>query len=144
MPVDPHELSVKEVAELMAMTDMIEEWLHAVRGIVLLHLQRGRKVPGWKLVYGRTQRQWRDARAVAKALLAMGFKPDQIAPRSLLGVPGVEALLKEAGKMQGKGKARTMPKPIARLVQRTVPAMHVAPIDDPRPPVQRGQEFKER
>lgn len=140
-PVQPNDVTRAELAQLMRQVPIFEAWLKAVYAEAFRILQRGQKLPGFKLVHGRTSRSWGNERAVAKALLALGFKPDEIAPRSLLGIPGIESLLRKAKKAKNvKGKLQ-LPGSIARHIKRGVPPLHVAPEEDPRAAVTRGSEF---
>lgn len=137
-------LTAKELEELMVHFETIEAWMKAVRAAVLEELMRGRKSKLWKLVQGRSTRGWKDAQRVMKILIQLRIPIDSFAPRELLGVVKVEALLKKRKLAKTiKGKVR-MPTYIARQVKRSEPPLHVARIDDPRPAVRRGQEFEGR
>lgn len=144
---DPKDMTVKERAEFLRKAPMIESCIEAVRTAALKDMLANKKIPGWKLVYGKTSRFWQDARAAAKWLISKGFKPEDISkPRAFFGVPDVERLLK-ARKMliiTGKGKDRKveLPPALLRAVGRTMPPVHIAPEDDARQAIQRGAEFK--
>lgn len=134
-PLDPKGLSNKELGRLWPMLDVFEHWVKAVRGAILTEWLASRKVPGTKLVRGRQgNRAWKHEERVAE-LLAKVFKPDQYMPRSLLGVPDVERLFK------ARKRGAVLPPKLAALVNRAPGALHVARADDPRPTVQRGEEF---
>lgn len=139
LPIEADELSNKQLATIMSFTDVIEAWLKEVRGLALTTLQRGQKIPGWKLVFGKSTRSWKDEAKARALLVAQGLKPDEVAPRSVVSVAQAEKLLK--ARTTGKKKDFELPRVLAGQVARSTPALHVAKEDDPRKPVVRGQEF---
>lgn len=56
----------------------------------------GEKIPGWKLVEGRSNRKYADVDAVKNTLLAEGYEPEQVLSKP--EVLGVSALEKSIGK----------------------------------------------
>lgn len=138
------DLTTKELEGLMTHFEAIEAWMKAVRAAILEELMRGRKSKLWKLVQGRSTRSWKNEQKVMALLHGLRFPEDSYAPRELVGVAKVEALLKKRKLAKTiKGKV-VIPPYLARLVQRSEPPLHVARIDDPRPAVRRGQEFEGR
>lgn len=139
---EPQELTDRELGELLQHLPIVEAWIRAVYAAALESMLRGRRVPGIKLVRGRSSRYWSDDAKVAK-LLAKTYKIDvnEFAPRKLVGVAKVEALLVRAGKAKRTKGVVAIPRPLAVLVGRTQAAIHIAPENDPRPAVQRGEEF---
>lgn len=138
-PQDPDTLSDDELARAMQASVIIEAWIHAVRGRVLNMLRGGAVLPGWKLVLGRSTRQWPEDDDEINALLAkvhsMLGDPKLYAPRQLLS----PAQLEKVFTSQRRG-----PEFRAQLVQfirRSTPDVHVAPEHDPRDEYQPGSEF---
>lgn len=136
-PIDPTTLNDSELSRAMAAADLIEAWAHAVRGRVLAMLLSGRPLDGWKLVAGRSTRDWRedavpDVLAQAHAVLG---DPKLYAPRMLLSPAQLEKAYQKL--RQGKQFRESMPQYIAR----STPGAHVAPATDPRPEYTPGSEF---
>lgn len=144
-PTDPNTLSVAELARAMAAADMIEAWAKAVRGRVLAMLLAGRELPGWKLVAGRSTRTWREDETgdiIRQAHDDFG-DPKVYAPRVLLSVAQLETAYKDARPEGVKAKERVaeFQRVYQRYIQRSTPAPHIAPTDDPRPAFIPGSEF---
>ncbi len=148
MAAQAQDLSNKELADIILSMPVIESFFKACYAEALREMvERRRKVPGLKPVLGRTQRMWKDERAIAKALHALGLTPDQIAPRHLVGIGDAEKLVRGVGAMVSKkaptgGTTYEFPVAIQKHVGRTLPTLHVAPATDPRPAYTQGQEFK--
>lgn len=111
-------------------------WASAIEAEALGRLMQDAKVPGFKLVEGRSNRAWSNLDQVKKALLTLGFSIDQVAPRELASPAGVETLLK-------KSKRAFEWDTIAPYITRPPGKLAIAPVTDPRPEITRGSEFKE-
>lgn len=69
-------------------------WYNDVKSFALGQLASGVKIPGFKLVEGRSNRVITDEKKVAELLLEAGFTEDEIMkPRELLGISKLEALI---------------------------------------------------
>lgn len=136
-PPDVQRLSNEELAGVLTKASLIESWLKDVRGAALRVLMAGGKVPGYKLVRGRTMRSFDNADQVQAQLARAGFEIDEYAPRTLLSVAGVEALFKQ------RKRGASLPQRILAHVVASTPAIHVAPEHDRRVAYTRGEEFHE-
>jgi hypothetical protein len=143
---DPREMTDKELAWAVKNIKVFDKWLKALHGYALEYMLAGNTLPDRKLVLGRKQRYFANEKEVIKLLKRMKFDEDEFAPRSLIGVPGVEDLFakrrSEAGVRLKKDQPR-MPQPFYELINYTKPKIHIADSSDPRPAVERGQEFSE-
>lgn len=145
-PPNPHDLTMEELARAQAAADLIEAWVHAVRGRVLELLLSGRELPGWKLVQGRSTRAWDEDQMdeAARAAHEHLGDPRLYAPRVLLS----PAQLEDAFKLHARQPKELVKDARARFkatfapyIARSTPAIHVAPEHDPRPAYTPGTEF---
>ncbi len=61
---DPRALSHEHVGQMLGQLDSIEHWINSVRMYAQNELERGREIPGWKLVAKQARRQWANDGAV--------------------------------------------------------------------------------
>lgn len=141
---EPNEITPKQLGQLLkAWHDIIEPWGHALYASALEMLLAGKRVDGQKLVLGKTTRRFGHINKTARLLYRQfGFSKDEIAPRKLLTVAGVEKLFKKRVK-RGR-KSDPLPPPIKELIIPSNPSIRVAREDDPRREYRRGSEFQER
>lgn len=66
------------VADILKAEPMISAWLKAVKDRALAQLLNGEEIPGYKVVSGRSSRDWKDGEAVVAALLGHGCSADDI------------------------------------------------------------------
>ncbi len=92
-PKDPLNLDNDDIVEILDKSDMISSWLKAVRKQAFIELNCGRNVPGYKLVIGKTNRNWTDESVVEKALKRAKLKVTQIFTRKLISPAQAEKLL---------------------------------------------------
>lgn len=114
----------------------VRAWASAIEAEALARIALDKKIPGFKLVEGKSNRAWANEDKIKKRLMTMGFILDEIAPRELLSPAGVETLLKKAKRSFEWGT-------IAPLVTRPPGKLAIAPETDPRPEITRGSEFGE-
>lgn len=50
----------QDLGEVLAKADIIANWVSAVRAFAYAEAQRGREIPGWKLVAKRPTRKWKE------------------------------------------------------------------------------------
>lgn len=134
-PRAPETLTKEELTTLMPLFPMIEDWMGAVRAHVQSMLERGEEVPGWKLVQKRAVRKWTDEGDVRAALLASGWKTEDIDTEPELRSPAqIEKLL---------GKKRFAEKLGDSHVVKVSSGVTLAAAHDNRPAVvlTRGEEF---
>lgn len=91
----PSELSIDEVAEVIDIADRLANWSKLVKDYALDQaVNHGVSYPGFKLVEGRSNRQYAvDDTLVAAALIGKGYKDDDIWPRKLKGITDLEKYL---------------------------------------------------
>lgn len=119
-------MSPERIAEVLTIAPMFIEWFKDVQAYALGQLMQGKKIPGFKLVEGRSIRQIIDPEAVKKKLLDMGFKEDDILkPREMLPLTSLEKLVGK--KLFAYEFADYIEKPMGKLT--------LASEDDRRPEV---------
>jgi hypothetical protein len=90
----PELLTDEEIGEVLKQADELKAWVSDVFEYALIQARdHGKKFPGWKLVEGRSVRQYADENAVAKKLTEAGYKEDQIFQKKLFGITSIEKLL---------------------------------------------------
>lgn len=118
----PDRLSDKRLAEVLTAKKLIVSWLDAVEQHLKEKAERGEHVEGFKLVAGRSIRQWSDAEEASGKL------------EELLGQDAYERKLltpAKAEKMLGKAKAKA----IADLIVKPSGKPALVPESDPRPAI---------
>ena len=109
------------MSQMLQSADLLEQWLKDIRGLAHQVLEKGGKVPGYKLVAKRSTRQWVDDAAVAKDPRFLGLPMYE---QKLVSPAAAEKLLKKEGK--------ELPK---ELVVSISSGNTMASEDDPRPAV---------
>lgn len=90
----PEILTDEEIGEVLKQADELKAWVSDVFDYALVQARdHGKKFPGWKLVEGRSVRQYADEGAVAKKLTEAGYKEEQIYEKRLWGITAMEKLL---------------------------------------------------
>lgn len=115
----PITLTLDEIAALLPRLPLLKQWATDVEGHALATLAAGGILPGYKLVEGRSLRQWVDDEKAANLLLTLGCEPytqKVISPT-------------QAEKALGKAKAGQ----ITDLVVKPRGKPSLAPEHDPRP-----------
>jgi hypothetical protein len=83
------------MSQMLQSADLLEQWLKDIRGLAHQVLEKGGKVPGYKLVAKRSTRQWVDETEAEKHLaLLLG---SQAFKTELLSPAAAEKLLKKTG-----------------------------------------------
>ena len=122
-PVSAHLLSVDEIVKLLPKLGLLSQWAKDVEEHALSILTHGGALPGYKLVEGRSIRQWEpDEDIVAECLIEIGVDPDAIYTKKLISPTQAEKVL-------GRAKAGE----IADLVIKPRGKPTLAPEHDPRP-----------
>lgn len=91
---EPELLTTEELAQIFEQAPMLQEWVNAVSEHLLSKAISGEKIPGYKVVEGRSIRKWTDESAVQEVLTACDYTPDQFQVVKLAGIPAIEKLLK--------------------------------------------------
>lgn len=92
---EPELLTTEELAQVFEQAPMLQDWANAVSEHLLSKAISGEKIPGYKVVEGRSMRKWADENAVQEVLTARDYAPGQFQIVKLAGVPAVEKLLKK-------------------------------------------------
>lgn len=88
-------LGLNEIGKILFQADELKKWAEDIKKYALEQAEKhGEKVPGWKLVEGRSNRRYSDEDTVYETL-KKEYEEDRIAPRKLLGITAME---KEIGK----------------------------------------------
>ncbi|TLG71397.1 DUF2800 domain-containing protein [Culicoidibacter larvae] len=90
-------VSIDEIAEVISEIDTIRKWLTAVEKYALEEALSGTKVPGFKVVAGRSNRKYSDPDKIAKTLIDNGIAEALIYERNMLSITNLE---KAVGKKQ--------------------------------------------
>lgn len=92
---DPPLLSIEEVGEILLRADALKSWATDIEKYAFEQAEKhGVKVPGWKLVEGRSNRTYVDKQAVADTLLIEGYEKELIyEPETILGITAMEKVL---------------------------------------------------
>lgn len=116
-------LTTAQKVRIFEVKKQVEHFLDAIELDILGMLNRGEKVPGYKLVEGRSVRQWKDEELVASKLQAAQIDPWQ---KKLITITEAERKIgKEA---------------VDSLTVKSVPKLQVAPVSDKRPAVRPDSE----
>lgn len=135
--VETHGLKVRvpvlaphEVAEVLAMEPLVSLWLKRVRDQALTTMLNGEQVPGFKVVAGRSSRNWADDLETANLLQAAGYSREDITKTELLSVAAMEKAL-------GKKKVAEL---VGGQILTHTGAPTIAPETDKRPAYDRVAE----
>lgn len=82
---EPELLTTEELAQIFEQAPMLQEWVNAVSEHLLSKAISGEKIPGYKVVEGRSIRKWTDESAVQEVLTACDYTPDQFQVVKLAG-----------------------------------------------------------
>jgi hypothetical protein len=117
-------LTDEQMAQALAAKPLIEAWLSAVESEVKSRLSAGLGFAGYKLVEGRSNRQWSDERGAAARLVDLLGNDKAYTPPKLISPSQAEKAL---------GKKRSGD--IADLITKPAGAPTLAPETDPRPAI---------
>jgi len=119
----PETLSNEELGEALKMTETVKTWAARVEEYAARQLTEGVKLPGWKLVEGRSVRKITDQEGALRELQAAGFEPEMV-----LKAPELKTV-SDLEKMLGK-KGKELLKP---YISKPQGKPTLAPASDPRP-----------
>jgi hypothetical protein len=87
-------LSVEQIGNILEIAPMFIDWFKDVQAFALGQLAQGVKIPGYKLVEGRSNRIITDETKVKEILLEVGLTEDEIMkPREMLGISKLESIV---------------------------------------------------
>jgi hypothetical protein len=91
----PQELKPHELYKVLEASEIIKHWCDEVKAFAQAELERGAKVPGWKLVAKRSNRKWADEDVAATALSEV--LGNDAFETSVISITKAEKLLKKLG-----------------------------------------------
>lgn len=118
-------VSIEKVLQVYEQLPLLKTFIKAVEGRVFSELEAGNPVPGYKLVYGRASRSWKNEDAVVALLRNKKIEPYEY---KLLSPAKAEKAL-------GKSKHE-----VADLIQVDLGSPTIAPEDDKRKAILTAQE----
>lgn len=119
-------LTPEQLAQKMAATDLVEQWIKAVRSRVEANLLSRENVPGYKLVTGRQgPRKWVDTSSAEAELKRMRLKREEMYTFKVKSPAQIE-------KQMAEKYPRRWEK-LQQLVTQSPGKPHVTTEDDPRP-----------
>ena len=133
---EPPLLTDEEIVEVLDAADEYMKWISDLQGYALDQaVNNGKQWPGYKLVEGRSYRRYKDQGKVAEALIAAGYKEDEIYEKVLLGITKMERAV-------GRKEFNEL---LAGLIEKPPGKAKLAPESDKRPAVKSTAEidFKE-
>lgn len=93
----PETLTPEQLGEALRLTESVKSWAKSVEDYALKIALDGQKVPGFKIVEGRSLRTIKDQAGAIEALKAAGFEPaDVCKPQELRTISELEKLLRKA------------------------------------------------
>ena len=90
---DPALLSLEEIGQILHIAEQLQAWAKDVQEYAQAQAMKGEKVPGWKLVEGRSVRKIVDESALLEKLDQAGFPEDSITEVKLLGISKLEKIV---------------------------------------------------
>lgn len=91
-------LTDKHLALVMSHKKLIEGWLSSVEKLITEKLQAGESFDGYKLVEGRSLRQWQDEEEAQKVLRENGYDDDKLYTKKFVSVAQAEKLVGKKNK----------------------------------------------
>ena len=118
---EPAQLSPDEISDILEKVESLTNWANAVKSHALKEAERGVKLPGYKLVEGRSTRRYTDEAAIAAKLKKSGI--EDVWEKSLIGLTKMEKKL-------GKKKTQDL---IGDFIIKPPGKPALAPLADKRP-----------
>jgi len=106
---DPHYLTDQQIVDVFKQIPMLVDWANAVGDYLLQQALQGKKVQGYKVVEGRSNRRWVDETTVSNSLFVAGYKEDDYVVKKLAGIPAIEKLLGKKEFTETLGKLVDLP-----------------------------------
>jgi hypothetical protein len=140
-------MSDDQLAEALEQAEILQGYRDQLRGEAMRRmLQQGKKIPGYKIVKARKDRNYRDEKArdeVFYRLEQMGVPRDAMYDRTPISVAGVERIVKGLYKPQGRtawidGMEKVVP---PELLENQNQQLTLEKSIDGRKPYTRGAEF---
>ena len=121
-------LTVEEMATLYAYRAAANSWWEQLRKVLYDRVAAGEKIPGMKLVEGRSNRVFKSKNQVVQELTKHGIRRDQLLEEKLVSPAEAERLLRKSGV-----RAKDIPTVLQPLVDKPRGKATLVPIRDKRP-----------
>lgn len=121
-------LSTEELATLFTYRAAALAWWERVKKELYERVSHGEKIPGMKLVEGRSNRMFRNKNKVVHELEQYGIGRDELIEEKLVSPAEAERLLRKAGV-----RAKDLPIVLSQLVEKPRGKATLVPISDKRP-----------
>jgi len=115
-------LDADEIATYVRDADLLEAWIADVRALAQQMMEKGVRLPGYKLVPKRGTRKWISEERALEELAALGFTSEELTETALLSPAKAEKVLKK--------RKLDLPRD---LVVSVSTGNTIAPENDPRP-----------
>lgn len=90
---EPEQLDTNEIGEILHKLTELEKWAKDIKDYAQEQaLKHGVKIPGWKVVEGRSNRKYTDEAKIIEVLKS-DYELDDVAPRKLLTITKLEKLI---------------------------------------------------
>ena len=137
---DPHTMTDQQLAQILEAAPLVRQLIENAESEVLDRLNRGLKVPGYKLVHGRGSRNWSlPEEEMAERLIKMGIPKGEVYETKLLSPAKVEKLKWTAKKGGEEIMKQLSDRQLATLdkdyITNIAGRITVAPESDSRPAV---------
>lgn len=147
---EPEKLDLYRLATILQASSFLKAWLKDCEAAAIDLVKRGQDVPGFKLVWAKTMRQWHlDPVKTAESIIRLtGCDWDDIYPRQLINITAAEKLLKNAYKARqvggsAKAAAAQANKDFAYFTtKQPTGAIALVPETDSRQAINRAQGFE--
>lgn len=88
---DPALLDLDEIGAILPIAEQLQIWAKDIQGYAFDQAKKGQRIPGWKLVEGRSNRFITDKEAAKAKLIEAGFDPEKIMkPQELAAMGDLE------------------------------------------------------
>lgn len=126
----PKSLDNAQLANVLKYRTTIENWFKSLQTELTRRALAGEVIPGYKLVEGRSFRQFEDEDKAVKALMEAGLDEDDIWKVEIISPAQAEEALMSTGL-----KRKELPKVLSPIVKSTKGAATLAPMTDKRPEI---------
>lgn len=115
-----------DIADWLGVADDVIEWANAVKALAHNRAESGHKIPGWKIVAGKKQRNFIDDDIAVAELKKLGLKMKDLYTKKLISPAAAEKALKAVGKEIGE-------ETYEKIVKETNAGTSLVPESDKRP-----------
>lgn len=130
---EPELLTLKELVDIYKQVPMLVDWANSVGDYLQSEAVKGKTIPGYKLVAGRSLRKLTDEKGMRNKLTELGYTEDQYEKRVMIGIPDLEKLVGKPVFSNDLKDYWVKPEGSPTLV----------PDSDPRPPINAIERAKE-